>query len=129
MRVFLFFVLGSLVGCSGSGAPPESIMNSVVLARQGIDDFGEVKVSKIVEVVELMEKKKHNNVKVIGWSQEEGKYVYRYKFEIGGIERTVITNFIPISNDTVIIQDAGNPTVMGSIQTVRAYGAAYESLK
>ena len=126
-KVLCFLTLTVMLSACSSGSPPDSVLDSPVLARDGVDDFGGLKVSKIIEIIELMEDSGHNNVEVVGWEKNDNGYTYIYTYEIGGIESTVRTNFFP-RNGYTIFQDEGNPTIMGSIQSIRAYIGVYQAL-
>ena len=59
--------------CSGS-APPDTVLNSIVIARSGIDDFGGLTVKQLVKALEDFTKM--NGGEIQGWKKENGVYIF-----------------------------------------------------
>ena len=99
--------------CSGS-TPPDSLLNSMVIARPGIDDFGHLKVRDLVDTIEKFTKK--NGGKIMGWSQNNGVYFFTVQqpnTPVGSIA------FQVLGDGVVLIYAPDRPNPISMIQTVR----------
>lgn len=110
----------AIAGCI-SNEPPASVLNSIVIARNGIDDFGELKVSAVVDALEKFTKKRGG--KVFGWSKKNGEYLFTVQQP--NLPRASIA-FRVIDDNIVFTYFQDTPNPMSTIQTIRTiYWSVY----
>ncbi|RME59692.1 hypothetical protein D6779_03690 [Candidatus Parcubacteria bacterium] len=63
-----------LGGCSSYIEPENSFLDSTVLARPGIDDFGGLKVSELVSMIKKVKMDNGKPIVVKGWKKNDDGY-------------------------------------------------------
>jgi len=92
-------------------------MNSQIIAREGISDFGEVSVSDVIEIVHLAVDNGDGSLEIEGWDKSEDRYTLTLRQEQGGLSKELRMMFYP-RGDYTIVQDGDNSTIMATIQSI-----------